>query len=222
MSTTPSDRLRALLEPPAAAAGLDLDEVVVTPAGKRRVLRVVVDADAGVPLDAVAAFSRSISEVLDSSDAMGGAPYTLEVSSPGTDRPLTEPRHFRRNSGRLVAFTLKDGGTLTARVLTVDATGMDLEVPGVKGRKPSARRLEFADVARARVEVEFNRKDRDGAPAAGQDADAGAYDDDLDDGDDADHGSPDEGSEDDADGEDDGEDDADPTSAEIDESTEEA
>ncbi|MDI5972903.1 ribosome maturation factor RimP [Streptomyces sp. SL13] len=204
MSTTPSDRLRALLEPPATASGLDLEEVEVTPAGKRRVLRVVVDSDSGVSLDAVAAFSRRISETLDESDAMGGAPYTLEVTSPGTDRPLTGPRQFRRNIGRLIAFTLVGGGELTARLLSLDEDGMDLEVPGVKGRKPTARRLELAEVAKARVEVEFNRKATDADLAQGE------QDDDADDEDEYDEEHEDE------------HDDADLPSAEIDESTEEA
>lgn len=161
MSTTQSARLRGLLEPLATAAGLDLEEIAVTPAGKRRVLRVVVDCDAGVPLDAVADLSRGISEALDASDAMGGAPYVLEVTSPGTDRPLTEPRHFARNTGRLITARLSDGGELTARVTQVDDDGLDLEVPGVKGRKPTARRLAFDEIARARVEVEFNRTAQD-------------------------------------------------------------
>ncbi len=162
MSTTQSDRLRELLEPLATAAGLDLEEITVTPAGKRRVLSVVVDSDEGVQLDAVAALSRRVSEALDASDAMGGAAYVLEVTSPGTDRPLTEPRHFVRNTGRLIKAQLVAGGELTARVTEVDEDGLDLEVPGVKGRKPTTRRLAFAEIAKARVEVEFNRKS-DGA-----------------------------------------------------------
>ncbi len=177
MSTTPSERLRTLLEPPARAAGLDLEEVAVTPAGRRRVLRVVVDSDEGVSLDAVAALSRSISEVLDAGDAMGGVPYTLEVTSPGTDRPLTEPRHFRRNTGRLVALRLAGGDELVARVLIADDEGLDLEVPGVKGRKPTRRRVEYTEVARARVEVEFGRKGDKDDPA-GQDAEDGFDEDD--------------------------------------------
>ncbi|PWI43604.1 ribosome maturation factor RimP [Streptomyces sp. ICBB 8177] len=177
MSTTQSDRLRGLLEPLATAAGLDLEEVAVTPAGKRRVLRVVVDSDEGVQLDAVAQLSRAISEALDASDAMGGAPYVLEVTSPGTDRPLTEPRHFVRNRGRLVKVRLADGGELVARIVEVDDEGLDLEVPGVKGRKPTSRRLAFAEIAKARVEVEFNRKDRDGGA---QEADADAFEADAD------------------------------------------
>ncbi|MFF6957469.1 ribosome maturation factor RimP [Streptomyces sp. NPDC008317] len=174
MSTTQSERLRGLLEPLVVRTGLDLEEVTVTAAGKRRQLLVVVDSDEGVQLDAVAALSREISQALDASDAMGDAEYVLEVTSPGTDRPLTEPRHFRRNSGRLVKLQLKERGELIARIMTVDDAGLDLEVPGVKGRKPKAARADFAEIEKARVEVEFNRKN-----AAGDDVheDDGVQDD---------------------------------------------
>ncbi|MEW1864169.1 ribosome maturation factor RimP [Streptomyces sp. NBC_00669] len=158
MSTTHSERLRALLEPLVGEAGLELEEVTVSAAGKRRQLMVVVDAEDGVQLDAVAELSRAMSQALDASDAMGETEYVLEVSSPGTDRPLTEPRHFRRNAGRLVKLQLKERGELIARIMAVDDEGLDLEVPGVKGRKPKPARADFGEIARARVEVEFNRK----------------------------------------------------------------
>jgi ribosome maturation factor RimP len=172
MSTTQSERLRGLLEPLVGARGLDLEEVTVTPAGKRRVLRVVVDSDDGVQLDACAELSRALSQSLDESDVMGGTPYVLEVTSPGTDRPLTEPRHYRRATGRLVKARLQDGTELLARVVGTDATGVDLEVPGVKGRRPTARRVAFEEIAKARVEVEFNVKNAGGkadAPSAAPD-----------------------------------------------------
>ncbi|MFE1176080.1 ribosome maturation factor RimP [Streptomyces sp. NPDC058773] len=166
MSTTQSERLRGLLEPLIAARDLDLEEIEVTPAGKRRVLRIVVDSDEGVQLDECAALSREASQVLDDSDVMGGAPYTLEVTSPGADRPLTELRHYRRAVGRLIKAQLHEGGELVARIITVDDAGLDLEVPGVKGRKPTARRVSFDEIAKARVELEFNRK-----PGKSDDAD---------------------------------------------------
>ncbi|AXE23251.1 ribosome maturation factor RimP [Streptomyces globosus] len=160
MSTTQSDRLRGLLEPLVAARGLDLEDIELSKAGKRRMLRIIVDSDEGVELDACAELSREVSDRLDETDAMGEGEYVLEVSSPGADRPLTEHRHYVRAIGRLVKFQLSDGGELIARILGVDDEGMDLEVPGVKGRKATARRIAFADVARARVEIEFNRKDK--------------------------------------------------------------
>ncbi|WP_030841797.1 ribosome maturation factor RimP [Streptomyces hygroscopicus] len=158
MSTTQSERLRGLLEPLVSARDLDLEEVEVTPAGRRRVLRVVVDSDDGVQLDTCAELSRDISQTLDDTDAMGQTPYVLEVTSPGAERPLTEPRHYRRATGRLMRAWLTDGSELVARIITVDDEGLDLEVPGVKGRKPTARRLAFEEISKARVEIEFNRK----------------------------------------------------------------
>ncbi|MEU7062954.1 ribosome maturation factor RimP [Streptomyces sp. NPDC051578] len=160
MSTTQSDRLRGLLEPLVAAKGLDLEEIELSKAGKRRMLRVIVDSDEGVELDACAELSREVSDLLDESDVMGEDEYVLEVSSPGADRPLTEHRHYVRATGRLVKFQLAEGGELVARILDVDDEGMDLEVPGVKGRKATARRIAFTDIAKARVEIEFNRKDK--------------------------------------------------------------
>ncbi|WP_431774735.1 ribosome maturation factor RimP [Streptomyces cucumeris] len=158
MSTTQSERLRGLLEPLVSARELDLEEVEVTPAGRRRVLRIVVDSDDGVQLDTCAELSRDISRTLDESDAMGATPYVLEVTSPGAERPLTEPRHYRRATGRLMRAKLADGDELVARITAVDEDGLDLEVPGVKGRKPTARRLAFKEISKARVEIEFNRK----------------------------------------------------------------
>ncbi|WP_028814797.1 ribosome maturation factor RimP [Streptomyces flavidovirens] len=160
MSTTQSDRLRALLEPLVSAEGLDLEDIEVSRTGRRRQLRIVVDSDEGVELDACAELSRSISEKLDETDAMGEGEYVLEVSSPGADRPLSEHRHYVRATGRLAKLTLNDATELVARILTVDDEGLDLEVPGVKGRKPTARRVAFADIAKARVEIEFSRKDK--------------------------------------------------------------
>ncbi|AUH40181.1 ribosome maturation factor RimP [Streptomyces sp. CMB-StM0423] len=158
MSTTQNERLRDLLEPLVKERDLDLEEIALTQAGRRRVLRVVVDADDGVGLDTCADLSRRIAEELDASDAMGDRPYVLEVTSPGTDRPLTLPRHYRRAADRLVKVQLREGGEVVGRITAVDDAGLDLEVPGVKGRKPGARRLEFGEIATARVEIEFNRK----------------------------------------------------------------
>ncbi|MEU1469540.1 ribosome maturation factor RimP [Streptomyces sp. NPDC005761] len=160
MSTTQSERLRGLVEPLVSAEQLDLEEIEVSRAGRRRVLRIVVDSEEGVELDACADLSRAISAKLDETDAMGEDEYVLEVSSPGADRPLTEHRHYVRATGRLARLTLNEGGELVARILAVDEEGLDLEVPGVKGRKPTSRRIAFDEIAKARVELEFNRKDK--------------------------------------------------------------
>ncbi|MDH6224668.1 MULTISPECIES: ribosome maturation factor RimP [Streptomyces] len=160
MSTTQSERLRELLEPLVTSQGLDLEEIEVEAVGRKRVLRVVVDSDTGADLDQIADVSRALSAKLDETDAMGEGEYTLEVGTPGAERALTEHRHYVRATGRLVRFQLAEGGELVARILDVDDEGVDLEVPGVKGRKATTRRLAFPDVAKAKVQVEFGRKNK--------------------------------------------------------------
>ena len=160
-------RVLAALEPVVAASGTDLEELVVASAGRRRLVRLVVDRDGGLPLDDVAELSRAVSEALDSSDVMGGAPYVLEVTSPGVDRPLTEARHWRRNAGRLVRAVLRDGGEHTGRVLRVDDDSVVLDVDGI------GRAVPLRTVARGEVQVEFNRP---GAAPAGSSGDEGADD----------------------------------------------
>jgi ribosome maturation factor RimP len=159
-------RIAARIEPVVGAAGYDLEELVVTPAGRRSVVRVVVDRDTGVSLDDVAEVSRAVSAVLDDDDDdLGRSPYVLEVTSPGVDRPLTEPRHWRRNTGRLVAVAVgSDGGAeqLTGRVTAVDEQGVTLAVeaearPGAKKRPPTPRQVPWAALGVGRVQVEFGR-----------------------------------------------------------------
>lgn len=161
MSTTQSERLRELLEPLVTSQGLDLEEIALDSVGRKRVLRVVVDSEDGADMDAVADVSRALSAKLDETDAMGEGEYTLEVGTPGAERPLKEHRHYVRAIDRLVRFQLTEGGgELVARILEVDDEGLDLEVPGVKGRKATSRRLAFSEIDKARVQVEFNRKDK--------------------------------------------------------------
>ncbi|MEV8034182.1 ribosome maturation factor RimP [Streptomyces sp. NPDC002742] len=160
MSTTQSERLRELLDPLVSSQGLDLEEIEVETVGRKRVLRVVVDSDEGADLDAIADVSRALSAKLDETDAMGEGEYTLEVGTPGAERELKEHRHYVRATDRLVKFQLSENEELLARILRVDEDGLDVEVPGVKGRKPTARRLAFADIVKARVQVEFSRKDK--------------------------------------------------------------
>ena len=146
------DRIEAELVDPLKEMGLDVEAVEVTPAGKRRVLRVAVDKDGGVTLDDVADATREVSRVLDDSDVMGEMPYTLEVTSRGVDRPLTLPRHWRRNQDRLVKATLTDGGEVTGRILDSDESAATLDVDGDR------REVAYADVAKALVQIDFNRK----------------------------------------------------------------
>jgi ribosome maturation factor RimP len=145
------DSLVRLLTPVVEAQGLDLEDVVVTQAGKRRQLRVVVDQDGGISLDTGAAVSTAVAAQLDDSDAMGGSPYVLEVTSPGVDRPLTAPRHWRRNRTRLVKVATAEATALEGRLVEVDDEGIGVESDGV------VTRLAWDRVASGRVQVEFNR-----------------------------------------------------------------
>lgn len=172
MGATAVERVGEVLEAALQALGLDLEAVELTPAGKRRVLRIAVDRDGGVNLDHVAEATRAVGEALDETDVMGQQPYTLEVTSRGVERPLTLERHWRRNHDRLVTVSLADGTSVTGRVSGADTEGADLDVDG------TTRRVRYDEVGRALVQIEFNRR-----PAA---VVADDLDEDLDDPDDAD------------------------------------
>lgn len=148
-------QIAAELEPMLAPFGLELETVEVMPAGKRRLLRVVLDGDGpqgrGPTLDEIAEATKAISIFLDASAAVGNAPYTLEVSSRGISRPLEQPRHWRRNTGRLVKANLTGGEQVTGRITDSDGEGVVLEIEDL------TRRIAFADVTEAVVQVEFNR-----------------------------------------------------------------
>ena len=148
-----AEHFRDVIEPLCAARGFDLEALDVVPAGRRRRVSVVIDADGGVDLDQCAEVSHALSSALDAADLFGDAPYTLEVSSPGVARPLRLPRHWRRNIGRLVRVTLQDGGDVLGRIKDTDETGAELEVGG------SSRRLPYDAIATARVQVEFRSLD---------------------------------------------------------------
>jgi ribosome maturation factor RimP len=158
------------LSQPLAAEGFDLEDVSVTKAGARSVVRVVVDRDGGIDLDAVAEASRLVSAVLDEGDGPLPGAYVLEVTSPGVDRPLTRPRHWQRAVGRLVAVRTQDGRRVVARLTGADDTAAEI-VPRVVGARAGAKagaaavgagsgqRLAYADVAHAVVQIEFSRAD---------------------------------------------------------------
>jgi ribosome maturation factor RimP len=179
-SVSVKDRIRPAVEGPLGALGLLVEDVAVTPAGRRRLVRIWIDrvlpaegdtttVTEPLSLDEVADATRVVSDALDATDAMGEEPYTLEVTSPGVDRPLTQPRHFRRNVSRLVALTPTEGEPLTGRLVRAGDDGLVLEVPATK--KVPARTLElpYTDVAKAVVQVEFSRPTA--GAAAGDDVD---------------------------------------------------
>jgi len=146
--------LTELLNPAVTRAGFILEDVTVTPVGKRRLVSVVVDCENRKPsLDEVTVVSTEVSSILDSYSLMGDMPFTLEVTTPGVDRPLTELRHWRKNVGRLVKITPVTGEKYVARIIAVNPRDVVLESQGKEINVP------FADITRAQIEVEFNRKE---------------------------------------------------------------
>lgn len=155
MSSPPSGAVTAQLEPVVAEAvadaGFDLEEFEVQQAGRRRLVKVVIDSDEGVELEQISDVSRAVSAVLDAHEHVLAGPYTLEVTSPGVDRPLTRVRHWRRARYRLVKIRLADGAKLVARVGEADDEGVTVLVDG------KLRRLTYREIERAVVEVEFRQ-----------------------------------------------------------------
>lgn len=146
-----------LISPAVTEAGFYLEEVQIASPGSHRTVTCVVDGPNPLNLDQVTVVSRIISELLDSADVMGDTPFTLEVTSPGVDRPLTEVRHWTKNLTRLIKTTLNDGSVITGRLTEFDEINATL-VENIKGRIKS-HTVAFADIKRAVVEIEFNRKD---------------------------------------------------------------
>ena len=144
----------SLVAPVVASCGLEVDRVDVLPAGKRRVVRIFLDGDGpegrGPSLDEIADATRAISKVLDDAPAMGSQPWTLEVSSRGVSRPLTEEKHFRRNVGRLVALTT-ESERLTGRIVAVADGRLTLDVEGEQ------RTVPLQQIDKAQGKLELNR-----------------------------------------------------------------
>ena len=144
------NNLTELLTPVVTQAGFVLEEVTITPIGKRRLVAVVVDRDDRNPsLDEVTVVSRKVSDILENYSQLGDLPFTLEVTTPGVDRPLTVPRHWRKNVGRLVKITPNEGEPFISRITSATDESATLE----------SREIRFSDVKRAVIEIEFNRKD---------------------------------------------------------------
>ncbi len=150
------EAVSAVMAPIIGEAGLDVEDVRLSPAGGRLLLRVLVDTDGGVTLDQVADLSRSLSAAIEDSQAMGARSYVLDVGSPGVDRPLTLRRHWRRNAGRLVRITGSDGSARVGRIVGVSGEAddaapdsIDLEIGG------AVVTVRAADIRKAVVQVEF-------------------------------------------------------------------
>jgi ribosome maturation factor RimP len=145
------EQILQILEPIASNMGLDLEDVEIKSAGKHSIVQVSIDKDGGINLDEVAQISNQISEALDAKEVLGEKPYTLEVGSPGIDRALTLPRHWRRNNGRLVKINFGSNSEI-GRIIESDEEKVSLEVKG------KTRSINFDKIDKAYIQVEFNPK----------------------------------------------------------------
>ena len=151
------DQISELISPALHKAGYFLEDVNLVNPGQHRIVTVIVDGESALNLDQVTVASKLVSELLDEAAFMGETPFTLEVTSPGIDRPLTLPRHFAKNVDRLLKVTKTDGIVVTGRILSNTEDVVTLTVTEKKDVKEVA--IALADIKRATVEIEFNRKD---------------------------------------------------------------
>jgi ribosome maturation factor RimP len=151
------DQISELVTPAVSDLGFYLEDVHIATPGSHRIVTCIVDGDASLNLDQVTSVSRVISELLDEAPFMGETPFTLEVTSPGVDRPLTQPRHFAKNVDRLLKIIKLDGSEITGRILSNSDHDVTLTV-AVK-KETLEQTISLADIKRAVVEIEFNRKD---------------------------------------------------------------
>ena len=151
------DQISELVTPAVSDLGFYLEDVHVATPGSHRIVTCIVDGDASLNLDQVTSVSRVISELLDEAPFMGETPFTLEVTSPGVDRPLTQPRHFAKNVDRLLKIIKLDGSEVTGRILS--NTDKDVTLTVTVKKETVEETVSLADIKRAVVEIEFNRKD---------------------------------------------------------------
>jgi ribosome maturation factor RimP len=151
------DQISELVTPAVSDLGFYLEDVHVATPGSHRIVTCIVDGDASLNLDQVTSVSRVISELLDEAAFMGETPFTLEVTSPGVDRPLTQPRHFAKNVDRLLKIIKLDGSEITGRILS--NTDKDVILTVTVKKETFEEVITLADIKRAVVEIEFNRKD---------------------------------------------------------------
>ena len=141
------EQVAAVITPAIQALGFYVEDISITAAGRRSMLTVIVDGDTHLSLDQVTVATKAISEIVENLPTLGNNPFTLEVTSPGLDRPLTKPRHWRKNKDRLIKIVLNDGKEVTGRIK--DSTGADVTV--------DEQNIKFADIKRATLEIEFKQ-----------------------------------------------------------------
>ena len=153
------DQISEHITPALLKAGYFLEDVNLVSPGQHRIVTVIVDGESALNLDQVTVASKLVSELLDEATFMGETPFTLEVTSPGIDRPLTLPRHFAKNLDRLLKITQVDGTVIAGRILSNSESSVTLAVSEKKESREIT--VQLADIKRAQVEIEFNRKDGD-------------------------------------------------------------
>ena len=141
------EQVAAAITPAIESLGFYVEDIAITSAGKRSMLTVIVDGDTHLSLDQVTVATKAISEIVENLPTLGNNPFTLEVTSPGLDRPLTKPRHWQKNKDRLIKIILNDGKEIMGRIKdsTQSAVTVDEQV------------INFADMKRATLEIEFKQ-----------------------------------------------------------------
>ncbi|MEY3723628.1 MAG: hypothetical protein RL649_478 [Actinomycetota bacterium] len=141
------EEISAVITPALTSLGFYLEDLNITSAGKRSLLTVIVDADRHLSLDEVTVATKAISEIVENIPALGSTPFTLEVTSPGIDRPLTKPRHWRKNINRLVKVVLLDGSQITGRIKQAGESAATIDESVIN----------YLDIKRANLEIEFKQ-----------------------------------------------------------------
>ena len=144
------EQVLAVITPAIESLGFYIEDITITSAGKRSMLTVIVDGDTHLSLDQVTVATKAISEIVENLPTLGNNPFTLEVTSPGLDRPLTKPRHWRKNQDRLIKIVLTDGKEISGRIK--DSTESSVTV--------DEKVINFADIKRATLEVEFKKESK--------------------------------------------------------------
>ncbi len=151
------DQISDLITPALTSAEYFLEDINIVTPGKHRIVTIIVDGEKALNLDQVTVATKLISELLDEASFMGETPFTLEVTSPGIDRPLTLPRHFAKNHDRLLKVTKNDGEVVTGRITAITDSEVTLTVAVKKELVEHV--ISLTDIKRALVEIEFNRKE---------------------------------------------------------------
>ncbi len=144
------EQVLAVITPAIESLGFYVEDITITSAGKRSMLTVIVDGDTHLSLDQVTVATKAISEIVENLPTLGNNPFTLEVTSPGLDRPLTKPRHWRKNQDRLIKIVLTDGKEVKGRIKESDETSVTVD----------DQTINFADIKRATLEVEFKKESK--------------------------------------------------------------